>query len=932
MLPVVLAVLSVLAVMLALARQTRRSAPGAAYTLTAAGCVRQLLYSLSTSELDGDSAYGSGTMFGNWGPSGACDGSETGMALLVAVRPAATAPLSSCADILARDRAATSGMYLLASPALGTTVPVYCDMATDFGGWDVVYSTAGDHSGGALIGGTPHVGDVADGDSLVLPGSHIAAIAGAAGASAQLLLWRGDDVWLKAECDGAVLDGALAGVGGSYERVRRCQLTASDGAAASGVVAWSSAGALSGGSFAVLLDGASTFDRSDVASQPLRNAACRGHLVFDTRVGDAVRYGASVSLGAWQATSSGCGSGSMSETFALRIGVRAGSMGSWQRVASSARLSAGGLPRTQVQAGGFDATALRITYRDGVFGCNGDAQDASWPWDACAGEYVGPEAGYGVHLWQNNARVLSAPTQRQLPEGCVVDASNPGAGAIACALDAPLHVSDGQVVSLEAFASADEGAWGSVSADVNAFVPHTCAPLAVVDGAEVACSHAGSWVRIVADAQHDGGVASSSVAVTLPSDGVYRVTQVKAVHKSGYITCNTSATTPSFGWGACFPGVTRPDGGVPVFFELMRNADAVITMPSRTEVATGCSPPPAGLEGTGAVVCQTDFTLSNADTVTPTWWDIRTGQDLSLDGGSLTLDLWAYVTPADAVAMAASTAAAAAAAASEPQWTLLASDVPYSGTGPNTMGAAPQLNGVGEVHVSKVRAVHRRGSVGCSDTADADDEHVWETCGGAFASAGAGGSRPLSFELKLNGEYVLEAPSWADPPSACTETPRSTGLPAGDFVCDVSFDLRHTDVLTPDTFEASHGVFNANNTGVHYVDIWGLVEPYQPVDVAPRAYVGEGDVCQVSCPPGLTLVGTSSLTCEADGSWSAAAPHCVGLSRGLHATVCTRVLLVCCCCCCVCWPRSVGAFRSGARPTRPSPVVIRRRRAVIHHP
>ena len=190
MLPVVLAVLSVLAVMLALARQTRRSAPGAAYTLTAAGCVRQLLYSLSTSELDGDSAYGSGTMFGNWGPSGACDGSETGMALLVAVRPAATAPPSSCADILARDRAATSGMYLLASPALGTTVPVYCDMATDFGGWDVVYSTAGDHSGGALIGGTPHVGDVADGDSLVLPGSHIAAIAGAAGASAQLLFWE----------------------------------------------------------------------------------------------------------------------------------------------------------------------------------------------------------------------------------------------------------------------------------------------------------------------------------------------------------------------------------------------------------------------------------------------------------------------------------------------------------------------------------------------------------------------------------------------------------------------------------------------------------------------------------------------------------------------------------------------------------------------
>lgn len=72
--------------------------------LVGAGCSGQLVYSLSTAVADGDGAYGSEAMLGNWGPIGACSGAEadgSAMAFLVAVRESSdcTSKLQMIAEV-----------------------------------------------------------------------------------------------------------------------------------------------------------------------------------------------------------------------------------------------------------------------------------------------------------------------------------------------------------------------------------------------------------------------------------------------------------------------------------------------------------------------------------------------------------------------------------------------------------------------------------------------------------------------------------------------------------------------------------------------------------------------------------------------------------------------------------------------------------------
>ena len=101
------------------------------------------------------------------------------------------------------------------------------------------------------------------------------------------------------------------------------------------------------------------------------------------------------------------------------------------------------------------------------------------------------------------------------------------------------------------------------------------------------------------------------------------------------------------------------------------------------------------------------------------------------------------------------------------------------------------------------------------------------------------------------------------------------------------------DVLVPTWYEVSHDAANlADNRGTHYIDIWGYVEEAPDSEVSldtvlasDLGAVAVGAECTSQCKDGLTRVGGETRRCSADGSWSGAAPRCLGTCCApLHGT------------------------------------------------
>jgi hypothetical protein len=89
----------------------------------------------------------------------------------------------------------------------------------------------------------------------------------------------------------------------------------------------------------------------------------------------------------------------------------------------------------------------------------------------------------------------------------------------------------------------------------------------------------------------------------------------------------------------------------------------------------------------------------------------------------------------------------------------------------------------------------------------------------------AGGTDGFSFELKQNGAYVLESPSWGRLPPECA-TPLT---PTGDIVCIKSVTIQQGDRLTPTWFEPSHQSSVGDNDGTIFIDLYGFIEVLLPV-------------------------------------------------------------------------------------------------------
>ena len=781
---------------------------------------------------------------------------------------------ATCREIQAADASATSGSYVVygrhAQRTAGTTV--YCDMETDNGGWDVVYSATGADGEAGVAASEAVDGIVENNAFLNTPRSSKVSLSSEP--QSELLLWRSSSEWLKLSCGhSGIFDTAFAGTT-PVERSLRCVIQSADGVKARGVLAWTTAAAARGGDFAVLLGEDAVFDRHN-HSAPLLNSGCGQHLLYSWSTGadNDAAYGSAVSLGTWSASTPGsCGTGAAGSGFALRVALRSSPRGAWVPLLRGASYSAGVADTASTpRAASLQAIALRYSFNDGLYSCDASNDDAAFPWDACAADYSGGAAGFSLNTNLGGAALLTSSSSTELPSGC---SAPDGVGPVTCNTS-PFAVADNHLMSVQPVNVTGPSAVGRVSLDVDALVSNQCPPLAP-QYASVSCTPGAQWVRVVAGASIKADGPAVAYTVSLPGSGSYEVSQVKAVYKSGFLSCDDTASVDAHGWAGCYPTHSTAAGGAPAFFELLHNADVVLSSPSSLEPATGCTTPPASNAYHGDIVCTASFVLAPGDTLTPTTFDVRTSNSLVDNEGTLELDIWVLAMPvtplADPVVWATPRGQ---------RWVLLLSNAGYtanpSSSAPNYL---PDLHGAASLNVSQVRAVHRSGYINLWTGQTENTAYPWDIAVDNYPTLGAGDSIPVSFELMRNGEHVLEAPTWADPPASCHTSPRTTGVPDGDFVCDAVFQLGPGDTLRPTHFDATHGgASHTDNSGTHYVDVWGLVDDADGLDaLTPEAYgaVQTGTQCVVQCERGLSLVGDAVRTCQASGRWTGDEAMCMG--------------------------------------------------------
>jgi hypothetical protein len=150
----------------------------------------------------------------------------------------------------------------------------------------------------------------------------------------------------------------------------------------------------------------------------------------------------------------------------------------------------------------------------------------------------------------------------------------------------------------------------------------------------------------------------------------------------------------------------------------------------------------------------------------------------------------------------------------EGEWVKLLSDYSYSGA-VSGQATAPLTTG----EFTQVRAVYKSGFVSCQSTSTGctvlDTTQVWQACKGNCE----GHANPISFEMLVDGAYILEQSDFGTLDQRCT--PPDENDPSGDIVCSVTFAIQPSNMVTLSWYEPSHGIDASNNMGTIVVDLYG---------------------------------------------------------------------------------------------------------------
>jgi hypothetical protein len=157
---------------------------------------------------------------------------------------------------------------------------------------------------------------------------------------------------------------------------------------------------------------------------------------------------------------------------------------------------------------------------------------------------------------------------------------------------------------------------------------------------------------------------------------------------------------------------------------------------------------------------------------------------------------------------------------------------------------------------SKFKAVWRSGCVACNTAYSQDG---WQCCAGGHPS----GSDVVSFELKKNGQYVVQQANWHTLPSECTIASK----PKGDITCTTALSVNTFDSLTPTWYEPSHATSTSDNGGTVSMDLYGWGTPYPS---GGAVYVNGGSAAFSSALPANRFSANAPYDCGTvrDGSIS----------------------------------------------------------------
>lgn len=145
------------------------------------------------------------------------------------------------------------------------------------------------------------------------------------------------------------------------------------------------------------------------------------------------------------------------------------------------------------------------------------------------------------------------------------------------------------------------------------------------------------WVKLLEDAGYGG---TWERTYTPLRTGI-TVTGIKAVWRSGYVTCNRAYSGNGFRWQTC-----NPSHGDVYSFELKRNSAWVLSTGGWGTLPSGCAKPvPNQLTNgrIGDIVCDVEFDISEGDTLTPTWYEPARSTSLGDNGGEIRIDLYGKV-------------------------------------------------------------------------------------------------------------------------------------------------------------------------------------------------------------------------------------------------------------------------------------------------
>lgn len=177
-------------------------------------------------------------------------------------------------------------------------------------------------------------------------------------------------------------------------------------------------------------------------------------------------------------------------------------------------------------------------------------------------------------------------------------------------------------------------------------------------------------------------------------------------------------------------------------------------------------------------------------------------------------------------------------------WVLVLRDAQYGGTWQSASGYEPLAHGT----FSRFKAVYKSGFVTCNSGTRSD--YRWQECSG----------NAPAFELKQNGNFVVQQPSWSVLPAEC----RLPSTTTGDIVCVKLLTLRAGDKLTPTWYEASRQTSTSDNDGTMTIDLYGYATVSQTQHVKAEclcAGAQEGmHACMFVCAPILWVAVLRAYT------------------------------------------------------------------------